>query len=91
MLLRESFAVPTNQGFIETHACRLRLAVYKGLGFEFILDKDERVTKQLVRKHHTDFLILYNTLTACMSLSQGLSLAMFIACHLIERRARQSL
>lgn len=29
--------------------CRLRLAIYKGLGFEPVVDKDGRIGKMLVR------------------------------------------
>ena len=51
MLQREysvagSFAVPIANPFV----CRLRLAMYKGLGFEPIVDKDGRMTKMLVRE-----------------------------------------
>lgn len=33
-----------------TGSCRLRLAMYKGLGFEPIVEKDGRISKMLVRQ-----------------------------------------
>lgn len=51
--------------------CRLRLALYKGLGFDPVINKNTKVDKMLVRKYLSlPFIIMYNYRTL-----QDLSLA----------------
>lgn len=43
--------------------CRLRLDVYKALGFEPVQDKNGHVTKMLIRKSETHDIIIFKSTT----------------------------
>ena len=66
-----------HQRRISTNLCRLRLAIFKGMGFEPVVEKDGSINKMLVRAYR--FVLSKNFKSVILFSLQVRSLEMFIS------------